>query len=689
MRTARRLVALGAVVLFTAASTFGSRGAENPGKVFQLIDLFNLETASDPRISPDGTRVVYVRNFSDIMKDRKRSNLWIVDFEGTDSRPLTTGNESDSSPRWSPDGKRLLYASGTDGSAQIYVRWIDSGQTARVTSVPKAPNGMVWSPDGKWIAFAMFVPEETKPFAELPSKPEGAEWGKPAKVIRKLLYRADGEGYLEDGFSQIFVVPAEGGTPRQLTRGPFNHESPVSWTPDGAALVFTSNRHEDWEYDPLNSEIYEVSVADGVIKPLTNRKGPDSSPVISPDGKQIAYLGFDDREQGYQVTRLHLMNRDGSSTRVVSGELDRDVADPVWSQDGSGLYFQYDDRGNTKIGFISLDGKMQTLAKDLGGVSTGRPYASGTFSVSDKGRFAYTQSRPDHPADVAVGEKEAGENRRITRLNDDLLAFKELGATEEIRFESSFDQRAIQGWIVKPPGFDPQKKYPLILEIHGGPFANYGDRFSSEIQLFAAAGYVVLYTNPRGSTSYGETFGNLIHHNYPGQDYDDLMSGVDAVIQRGYVDADNLFVTGGSGGGVLTSWIIGKTDRFRAAVVAKPVINWYSFVLTSDAYSFFYRYWFPGFPWDHAEHYLKRSPISLVGHVKTPTMLLTGESDYRTPISESEQYYQALKLRKIDTALVRIPDTSHGMEGRPTQLMTKVAHILKWFETHRTDKKEK
>jgi len=685
----RWLVRLGSLGLVATALTPGLRGADPSRDVLKLIDLFNLEIASDPQISPDGTRVVFVRNFNDIMKDRKRSNLWIVDFEGGDARPLTTGNENDSSPRWSPDGRRLLYASGTDGSVQIYVRWMDTGQTAKITGVPKSPGGMSWSPDGKWIAFTMFVPEETKPLAELPPKPEGAEWGKPAKVIRKLLYRADGEGYLADGFSQVFVVPAEGGTPRQLTRGAFNHEGPVSWTPDGRTLIFSSNRHEDWEYDPLNSEVYELAMTDGALKPLTNRKGPDHSPVVSPDGKQIAYLGFDDKEQGYQVTRLYLMNRDGSGSHLLSGDLDRDVSDPVWSRDGNGLYFQYDDEGNTKIGFISLDRKIQTLARDLGGVTTGRPYPSGGFSVSDNGRFAYTQSRPEHPADVAVGAKGGSGIRRITRLNDDLLEFKELGAVEEIRHESSFDRRPIQGWIVKPPGFDPQKKYPFILEIHGGPFANYGDRFTSEIQLFAAAGYVVLYTNPRGSTSYGGTFGNLIHHNYPGQDYDDLMSGVDAVIKRGYIDTNNLFVTGGSGGGVLTSWIIGKTDRFRAAVVAKPVINWYSFVLTSDAYNFFSRYWFPGPPWENAEHYLKRSPLSLIGNVKTPTMLLTGENDYRTPMSESEQYYQALKLRKIDTALVRIPDASHGLEGRPTQLMSKVAHILKWFETHRTDRKEK
>ncbi len=673
-------------LLLVANSTHAADA--NTDKRFQLRDLFELETASDPQISPDGTKVVFVRNFSDIMKDKKRLNLWIVNFDGSDLRPLTSGPDNEFSPRWSPDGKRLLYASTSEGSVQIHLRWMDSGQTARVTRVQKSPGGMEWSPDGLWIAFSMAVPDETKPFVELPAKPEGAEWAKPAKVIRKMNYRADGEGYLEEVHAQLFLVPAEGGTPRQLTRGTFDNGAPLAWSPDGKAIIFSANRREDADYQPLNSEIYELNVTDGAVKQLTDRNGPDQSPALSPDGKTIAYLGFDDREQGYQVTRLFVMNRDGSGSRVLSGSLDRDVTEPVWSKDGSGLYFHYDEQGNTRIAFIALDGKVQDLAANLGGVSHSRPYGGGSFSVATDGRFAFTQTRPEYPADIATGQKGSAEIRRVTRVNADLFAFKELGDTEEFWCESSFDKRKVQGWIVKPPGFDPQKKYPFILEIHGGPFENYGDRFTSEIQLYAAAGYVVLYVNPRGSTSYGEDFGNLIHHNYPGQDYDDLMSAVDAVIAKGYVDTTNLFVTGGSGGGVLTAWIVGKTDRFRAAVSAKPVINWYSFVLTSDGPGFFYRYWFPGFPWEHAEHYLKRSPLSLVGNVKTPTMLLTGEADFRTPISESEQYYEALKLRKIDTALVRIPDASHGMEGRPSYLASKVAHILKWFEIHRSDAKK-
>jgi acylaminoacyl-peptidase len=662
-----------------------AKSSKLPSNRFRPIDLFDLEIATDPQISPDGARVVFVRNFNDIMKDRKRSNLWIVNHDGSDLQPLTTGNENDNSPRWSPDGQKLLYASTGDGAAQIYVRWMDSGQIAKVTRCPKSPSGMAWSPDGRWIAFAMSVSDDTKPFVEMPPKPEGAEWAKPPKTIRRMVYRTDENGYLEEAHKQLFVVPADGGTPRQLTHGSFDNEGPFAWTPDGKAIIFSANRHDDWEYQPINSDLYEVTISDGSIKALTDRNGPDHSPTLSPDGSHIAYAGFDDRYRGYEVTRLYVMNRDGTGSRVVTKDLDRDVQTPVWSKDGNGIYFTFDDRGNTKIAFTTLDGKIEILAKDLGGVSPSRSYSGGTFTVAADGRFAYTHSTPEHPADVATGRKGVAEVKRVTRLNDALFTFKALGQTEEITCQSSFDKRPIQAWITKPPGFDPQKKYPLILEIHGGPFANYGDRFSSENQVYAGAGYVVLYVNPRGSTSYGDEFGNLIDRNYPSQDYDDLMSAVDAVLERGYVDKENLFVTGGSGGGVLTAWIVGKTERFRAAVSVKPVINWYSHVLTADMPGYFYRYWFSNPPWENAADYLKRSPLSLVGNVKTPTMLLTGEADYRTPISESEQLYEALKIRKIDTALVRIPDASHMMEGRPSYLVSKLVHILKWFEIHRQD----
>jgi len=668
-------------MMMTLAILGTAAADEIDDRKLKLIDVFQLEHAADPQVSPDGERVIYVRSFMDIMADRRRSNLWIVNVDGSDHRPLTTGNENHHSPRWSPDGDRLLYLSGEEHTAQVYCRWMDTGQTARLAQLPGPASGIAWSQDGSRIAFSMPISAPVEPFVKMPAKPRGAEWAESAKVITKVLYRIDGIGYLKDMYFHVFVLTADGGTPRQITSGNYHHRDP-RWTPDGETLVFSANRHDDWEYEPRNSEVYSVDLSTREIVALTDRKGPDTAPAVSPDGAKIAYLGFDDHYQGYEVTHLYVMNRDGSGGRLVTGEFDRDVGNPVWSRDGSGLYFQYDDQGNTKLGFVTLHGDVEVLAADLGGLSLGRPYAGGSFSVADDGTFAYTMSRSDHPADVAVGHRGA-EVRRLTRLNDDLFDHKELGAVEEIRFESSFDGREIQGWIAKPPGFDALKKYPLILEIHGGPFANYGDRFAAEIQLYAAAGYVVLYINPRGSTSYGEEFGNLIHHNYPSQDYDDLMSGVDAVIARGYIDEGNLFVTGGSGGGVLSSWIVGMTDRFRAAVVAKPVINWTSFALTADFYPMFYRYWFPGPPWDHVEDYWRRSPLSLVGNVTTPTMLLAGEEDYRTPMSESEQYYQALKIRQVDTALVRIPGAGHGIAKRPSQLIAKVAHILKWFEIYR------
>ena len=375
------------------------------------------------------------------------------------------------------------------------------------------------------------------------------------------------------------------------------------------------------------------------------------------------------------------MDIDGKNVKKISNDFDRNIGNINWKGDSKGLFFQYDDKGMTKMASISLSGKVKDIVDELGGLSSGRPYSGGTYSVSKSGRYAFTYGNVYNPSDLATGYN--GSTNRITQLNKDLFDYKKLGKVEEVWYNSSYDGRKIQGWLVTPPDFDPSKKYPLILEIHGGPFSNYGFRFSAEVQLFASKGYVVLYTNPRGSTSYGKEFANLIHHNYPSQDYDDLMSGVDHVLKRAYIDKNNLFVTGGSGGGVLTSWIVGKTNRFNGAVVAKPVINWYSFVLYADNISYFYRYWFTGLPWDNVDEYMKRSPISYVGNVKTPTMLLTGEDDYRTPMAESEQFYSGLKLNKVESMLVRIPGASHGIASRPSNLIAKVNAIIAWFEKYK------
>ncbi len=645
----------------------------------ELIDIFNLEYVSDPQISPDGKKVVYVRNYKDIMTDRNLSNLWIINYDGSHNRPLTTGLHNDNSPVWSHDGSKLLYKSNVDGKVRIYLRWMDTGDVSILTNTQKSPGNAAWSKDDKHIAFTLFVTADASSIIQLPKKPEGAKWNEPPIYIDKLNYRADGQGYIKSGFQQIFTLPISGGTARQITDSEYNHGNPI-WSHDGQSLIFSANLHKDGEYDPLNSEIYSVSLADGKVQALTSRQGPDTSPQLSPNGKYIAYLGFDDKYLGYQLNQLYLMNSDGSKTHLISGDFARSIENIHWNHDSKGLYFQYTDRGNTKLSYINLSGKTTSLTKNLGGLSLGRPYNAGSYSVSNNGRYAYTYGKTDHPAELSTGKN--GKDQRLTWLNQDLFSHKKLGKVEEIWFKSSFDQRDIQAWIVKPNDFDSAKKYPLILEIHGGPFASYGSVFSAEIQLFAAAGYVVLYINPRGSTSYGQEFGNLIHHNYPGQDYDDLMSGVDAVISKGYVDEQQLYVTGGSGGGVLSAWIVGKTQRFKAAVVAKPVINWTSFVLHADSPAYFSKYWFAKKPWEDPESYHARSPLSLVGNVTTPTMLLTGEQDLRTPISESEQYYTALKLQRVESAMVRIPGASHGIAARPSNLIAKVAAILAWFEKH-------
>ncbi|NND32770.1 MAG: S9 family peptidase [Saprospiraceae bacterium] len=649
---------------------------------FEPLDVFDLEYVSDPQISPDGQQIVYVRNYKDIMHDANRSNLWIIDRSGGNNRALTTGPEADHSPVWSPDGTQIAFRSSRGGLTQIFVINIESSNIQQLTQAPKSPGRPFWSPDGTWIAFSMNVPFEEKPFVTLPAKPKGANWNEGPKVISKLKYRNDGSGYADNEYSQIFLLPAEGGSPVQLTVGPYDHAGRLTWSGDGQRIFYSANKHEDRDLNGANSEIFVIDLSTRSSRVLTDRSGPDMHPLISPDGKKIAYLGRDEHYQGYQLTRLYIMNTDGSLSQCISCNFDRDVDDMLWSNDGGSLFIQFDDKGNTKIARISLDGTVENLVNDLGGMSLGRPYSAASFTVSNQGQLAFTYSSPNHPADLATATG-AEDMLRLSDLNRDLFRYKELGEVEEIWFKSSYDQQEIQGWICNPVDFDPSKKYPLILEIHGGPFANYGDRFSAEIQLFAAAGYVVLYTNPRGSTSYGEKFGNLIHHNYPGQDYDDLMSGVDAVIEKGYIDPGRLYVTGGSGGGVLTSWIVGKTDRFKAAVVAKPVINWYSFVLYADGPGFFYKYWFPGKPWDHMEHYMKRSPISLVGNVTTPTMLLTGESDFRTPIAETEQYYSALKINGVETMMVRIPNAGHGIANQPSNLIAKVQYILGWFEKYK------
>ncbi len=671
------------LILCLALSLVAAPPSMAAGK-FEALDVFQLEYAADPRISPDGRQVVYVRNSNDIMSDRTIGNLWIAASDGSDHRPLLSGRKNYSSPCWSADATRIAYVSGAEGSPQLYVRWMDTGQTALATNLREAPQDIAWSPDGEWIAFSMQVPADTDPLAKPPEKPQGAEWAEPVKVIEQTYYRFDGAGYLDPGFSHVFIVPSTGGTPRQLTGGDYNHEGPLSWTPDGSLIVFSANRQADWQLDPNESDIFAVSVADGELTRLTERDGPDASPTVSPDGELIAYVGFDEQHSGYENTLLYVMNRDGSNVRALTASLDRSVGSPQWQGNSDGIYVSYDDHGMGRLAYVELDGDITTYDHNLSGESLGRPYTSGSFTVAENGAYAFTDGDALRPSDISVA-RNGDDARNLTTLNRDILGQRDLARIEAITWKSSHDGLTIEGWIAYPPGYEEGKRYPTILEIHGGPYAAYGPNFSAEIQRYAAEGYVVLYSNPRGSTSYGADFAHEIQYAYPGNDYDDLMSGVDTLIERGIADPEQLYVTGGSGGGVLTAWIVGKTDRFRAAVVAKPVINWMSFVLTADVYPFFRDAWFSKDPWVDPDQYWEVSPLSLVGNVKTPTALLTGEADHRTPISESEQFYQALKLRQVDTALIRVPGAPHNIAGRPSHLIAKTENIMAWFKRYKGD----
>lgn len=669
------------LLLFISVCSFQFAVSQTQKLPFQPMDVFELEWATEPEISPDGNQIVYRRNGFDIMTDQARGNLWIVNTDGTSHRKLTSREVNESQARWSPTGDRIVFSSTTDEGSEIYMYWVETGQIAKLSQLPKSPSSLTWSPDGNAIAFSMFVSEKPPVVAKLPEKPKGAKWAEAARITDRLKHEADGSGYMEPGFAHIFIIPADGGTARQLTTDNYSHRGGMSFSPDGKTLYFSSNRFENWEYRFRNSEVYSLNVATKAITALTSQDGPDHSPTVSPDGKTIAFLGYEDKVQDHQNTVLRLMNADGSNQRVISSNWDGSVSDIHWDATGKGLYFMYDENGNSKIGYITSSGKITKLADNVGGTTIGRPYASGSYAVSKNGTLVYTQSRPEYPAELAVIQNKKSA-QLITNLNADILDFRELGKTEEVWYKSTFDGRDIQGWIVKPPFYDPSKKYPLLVENHGGPILNYGDRFTAEIQLFAAEGYLVFYPNPRGSTSYGEEFGNLLKNNYPGEDYNDVMDGVDYLVEKGLVDNDQLFVTGGSAGGIMTTWMIGKNNRFKAAAVVKPVVNWISKTLVADNYYGYANSRYEGQPWENFETYWKFSPISLVGNIETPTMVMVGMDDLRTPPSEAKQLYHALKLRKIETVLVEIPGAAHGIANKPSNLISKVAHILAWFEKY-------
>jgi dipeptidyl aminopeptidase/acylaminoacyl peptidase len=639
------------------------------------LDLFlDWEYALNPQISPDGSQVVYTRRWTDKINDKYESDVWVVNADGSRNRFLLKG----SSPIWSPDGRRIAYvAPGQPAGAQIFVKWMDTPDAGtQITALERAPANIAWSPDGKRIAFNSIVTAKSAMRVTLPQRPEGAKWVEAPRAIDRLNYRSDGSGFRQEGFMHVFAVSDTGGVARQLTDGDFNHNAP-EWMNDSNTIVFSAVRKPEAEYVRFGSEIYSLNIPTGKIVQLTDRDGQDSEPTVSPDGKLIAYVGSDRNTDTYNVSKLYLMDANGGNKRVLTETLDRAPTDLMWSESGGEIYFVTEDRGTNNLQAVGQKGgAVRQITKGNHQLSPG--------NMSRNGIVAGVLSDYKEPGDVVVVNLKQPVPRKLTNVNDDLLENRKLGETEEIWYDSVGGMK-VQGWIVKPPDFNPQKKYPLILYIHGGPHAMYGVGFNFEFQNHAAEDYVVLYTNPRGSTGYGKQFGNAINNNYPGEDYDDLMKGVDEVIKKGYIDEKNLFVTGGSGGGVLTAWIVGHTDRFAAAVSMKPVINWYSFVGTTDSADWYYN--FKKQPWEDPAEHLRRSPITYVGNVKTPTMLLTGELDLRTPMEQTEQYFRALKLRKVPTAMVRLNDEYHGFNAlglrHPSNRLSQILYLRQWFDKYK------
>jgi dipeptidyl aminopeptidase/acylaminoacyl peptidase len=638
------------------------------------------EQVSEPQLSPDGAQIVYTRTWVNRIDDRWDSGLWVMNADGSRNRFLTKGSNA----RWSPDGSRIAYfADGDPKGTQIFVRWMDAeGATSQVTRLTESPSDLRWAPDGKSVAFAMLVRLSTPWTISMPTAPTGATWTAAPRVVDRMHYRQDRRGFMEDGYLHLFLVSADGGTPRQLTSGDWNVGARFDglaggvgydWTPDGKSIVVDGLKDPAADRNYRTSAIYLVDVAGGAIRALTTRPGVWSNPVISPDGRSVAFTGYDSTNASYHASDLWVMGVDGNGMRKISGDLDRDPAGARWAPDGSGLYFSADDHGARNVWFAGIAGAPRA-------VTTGAQLL--TLSSLDKTLNAVaTWSDPTHPTDVVRFNLRRPEPvARLTSVNADVVGSLRLAQVEEVSYASSGGAR-VQAWLVKPPAFDRTKKYPLILEIHGGPHGMYNVGFSYMFQNFAANGYLVLYVNPRGSTGYGSAFGNAIFHAYPSVDYDDLMAGVDTVVGRGSVDTTRMYVSGCSGGGVLSSWVIGHTHRFAAAAVRCPVIDWISMAGQTDIPLFTYNFFDAPF-WEKPDQWLKQSSLMFVGNVTTPTLLMTGELDLRTPMPQTEEFFSALKYRGVETMMLRFNGEYHGTGSKPTNFMRTQLYMMSWFQKH-------
>ena len=668
-----RSLLLAALLLVPSVATSQETASDTLLTVNHYLDW---EQVADPQISPDGLQIVYTRRWVNKIEDRWDAGLWIMNADGSKNRFLVKGSNA----RWSPDGTRIAYfADGEPKGTQVFVRWMDAeGATSQVTRVSENPANLTWAPDGRSLAFTMLVKSETPWKISMPGAPEGAKWTPAPRVVDRLHYRRDRIGFIEQGTNQIFLVPAEGGTQRQLTSGDFGTSElgaglNYDWTPDGRTIVFDGVREADADYRYRESYIYAVDVKSGAVRTVVGKKGGWSNPVVSPDGRSVAFTGSESGTYSYHADEVWVVGIDGSGARVLT-TYDRDPGSVRWSPDGSGVFFAMGDQGTSNVYFAGLRGGNRKVTDGVHMLSV--------TSIARDLNAVGVRSDPDEAADVVrYSLRKPQPITRLTNVNADVLDRVRLGKVEEVWYTSTGGAR-VQGWIIKPPGFDPAKKYPLIMEIHGGPHAMYNVAFSYQLQNFAANGFVVLYTNPRGSTGYGSKFGNAIARAYPSVDYDDLMAGVDTVVGRGYIDTQRMYVGGCSGGGVLSSWVIGHTTRFAAAAVRCPVINWLSMAGQTDVPLFTYGFFDAPF-WEKPDQWLKQSSLMYVGSVKTPTLIMTGELDLRTPMPQTEEYYSALKYLKVPVVMLRFNGEYHGTSSKPSNFLRTQLYMMSWYQKHR------
>ncbi len=587
-------------------------------------DVWNWRTASDPQISPDGSSVLWVESWNDREAKTALSNLWLSSSDGRERKPFTEGRWSDRLPRWSPDSARVAWISDRGGRFQIRIRGVSGGAEAAI-DVEALPRALAWSPEGDRLAFV----------AASPVARAAPSWA-PPEIVEFLR--------TPPAPARLFVVSAQGGAPRVLSAATPEIRGEPTWTPDGKTIVIARAGGID-----------AVRVADGSVRTLTAAPARYFTALVSPDGGKIAYVTADPQPQSYTVRRLSVMNFDGSRVRELAGQLDRDVENPRWSSDSRTVYFVAQDRGNSRIFAARNEGTARQVTK-----GTERFHG---FSLADNGRAATVRSTPGAQGEVYTLTVDiVTQPVTLSAANQRIEAEREIAPVEEMEYPS--EGRTIQAWLVKPPGFDAARRYPLLLDIADAPRRMYGPEFNFRAQVFAAQGYLVLLANPRGTPGYGEEFGNLLRTRYPGDDFDDLLRAVEAVAARPYVDGNRLYVAGG----LLAAWAIGHTDRFRAAVARRPVMNWTTWAATDPSGIERAADLMGGMPWDDPQQYTGRSPITYAANFKTPTLVLAGPDD-----PGSEELYFALRARKVDTALVRLP--GNGPAERVLELQSALAWL--------------